>query len=220
MNSTFQTLSKHLPFIFPFLIIFCSSSIAQISADDNNSMEKAQKLLQQRNFNGAIKIYDMIIAKDTDYVAAYVQRGLAKSYAGNNAGAIEDYSHAIQKNGNDISALWNRGTEYRLMGQYQESIADFNKALEIDSLSMHASELYENRGWAKYDAGEYKSSISDFTKAIYRNSKSAHSYYLRGKAKQKLNKLDEACEDWQIAQDLGYQFSEQEIEMFCKKTLR
>ncbi len=123
MNSTFQTLLKHLPFIFPFLIIILFLIICSNITDNNNSMEKAQKLLQQRNFNGAIKIYDMIIAKDTDYVAAYVQRGLAKSYAGNNAGAIEDYSHAIQKNSNNISALWNRGTEYRLMGQYQESIA-------------------------------------------------------------------------------------------------
>lgn len=220
MNSKYQKSLLHLLYIFISIIIVCSPSYAQLSIEDNNSMVMAQELMQQMDFKGAIKIYDTVIVKNPKYAPAYVQRGLAKSYSGNKLGAIEDYNIAIQQDNKSISALWNRGTEYRLLGKYQESISDFDNALEIDSLYTRSSELYENRGWAKYDAGEYESSITDFTKAIYKNAKSAHSYYLRGKAEQKLGKIDEACEDWKVAKSLGYQFGEQEIQMFCNKNVK
>jgi tetratricopeptide (TPR) repeat protein len=202
-------------FIYFLSIIAGLPTFAQISVDDNNTMVVAQELFQKGKFSEAIRTYDSVIEKNNNYVPAYVQRGLAKSYAGDKANAIEDFTIALQKDSNSISALSNRGSEYRMMGKYKESISDFDRALKKDSLSVRSSNFFENRGWAKYDSGQIESSIKDFTNAIYRNTKSAHSYYMRGLAKHKLGKLDEACEDWLLAKVYGFKYVENEIERFC-----
>lgn len=190
---------------------------AQISVEDNNIMYSAQVLFDERKFDEAIKIYDAFISKNEKYVPAYILRGLAKGYAGNELGAIEDFTLAIKIDSNNYSALLNRGSQSRLLKEYKNSIEDYDRVIKIDSVSSRAWIGFENRGWVKHDAGDYEGAINDFTRSIYLNTKAAHSYYLRGLANQKLGNLEHACNDWKLARVYGFKYDNDEIERFCDK---
>ena len=64
-------------------------------------------------------------------VSAYLARGRAHRFQGENQEAIDDYSKAIELSPKDSSGYTNREQVYRSMGKIKEADADFAKAKQL-----------------------------------------------------------------------------------------
>ena len=62
---------------------------------------------------------------------------------------------------------------------------------------------YFDQGVEKYEAGNYQGALADFTKALEINPQNASTYASRGIARELVNDLKGACDDWKKAADFG-----------------
>lgn len=63
---------------------------------------------------------------------------------------------------------------------------------------------YYNSGLQKHQNGYYYDAIDDYTKSIELNPGFVYAYFNRGVAKEKINDLNGACEDYKIAAKMGH----------------
>ena len=68
----------------------------------------------------------------------------------------------------------------------------------------------------KDENGEFEGAIEDYNKAIALNSKNAMAYFNRGNTYFNLGNKTQACEDWNIARELGDETAPQRMEKNCK----
>ena len=72
-----------------------------------------------------------------------------------------------------------------------------------------------NSGVNKYEQGDYQGAIADYTKALKINPKDVISYSNRGIARELVNDLQGACDDWRKAGDLGDERSAEWVNNQC-----
>ena len=70
-------------------------------------------------------------------------------------------------------------------------------------------------GQAYRELNQLDSALKYFNKAIDINKNFAQGYFERGRAKQKNNDLNGACEDWKKASGLGYVDSTNLSKRYC-----
>jgi len=84
-----------------------------------------------QDFNADIIRCTTAIELNPKDVSAYLARGRAHRFQGENQEAIEDYSKAIELSPKDSSGYSNREQVYRSMGKIKEADADFAKAKQL-----------------------------------------------------------------------------------------
>jgi tetratricopeptide (TPR) repeat protein/S1-C subfamily serine protease len=157
--------------------------------------EKANLLIENKQYSAAITICDEIISKQQqDY--AYISRGSAKFALGNKQGAIADYNRAIALNPKYAQAYSNRGGAQYELGNKQEAIDDYNRAI---ALNHKYAQAYQNRGVVQYELGNKREAIADYNRAIALNPKVAGAYFYRGNIKSDLGNKQEAIADYDRA---------------------
>jgi tetratricopeptide (TPR) repeat protein len=85
-----------------------------------------------RDYAGAIEDYNEAIRLDPKYVAAYNNRGIAKSKLQDFVGAIKDYDEAIRLDPKNVNAHLVRGMAKDDMRDYAGAIKDYDEAIRID----------------------------------------------------------------------------------------
>lgn len=126
-------------------------------------------------------------------------------------GAIEGYNKALKTGFNPLSTylkyntyLWRGKSKFQIQ-DYTGAIEDFTKILEITTDDNEKLALYQITG-EPYLVSE---AISYETFGFFRNfSISSQAYFLRGISKHLLNDKIGACQDWENAQDLGYDYND------------
>lgn len=91
---------------------------------------------------------------------------------------------------------------------YEDGVIQYTKALQKD---INNSEIYKKRAGAYFALKKFDKAILDFTSAIDKNPEYlSDMYFMRGLTKSVLEKEDTkgACEDFQKAKQLGYDFSD------------
>lgn len=147
------------------------------------------------NNDRAMRDHDEAIRIDPTYGAAYSNRGNVYSSLGQRERAIQDYNKAIEINPKDAKALNNRGDEYTLIGKYDLALQDLDAAIKIEPNAVRLS----NRCFARAIVGQMQDAISDCNESLRLRSRSAVVHGRRGLAYLKLNKLDEALDDFEAA---------------------
>ena len=112
--------------------------------------------------NKALGYLNKAISLDSNYAAAYGNRGNAWYYKGNYDRAISDFNKAIELNPRIAVAYNNRGTAWRNKGDCDRAISDFSKAIELNP---NYAEPYNNRGNAWFDKGDYDRACSNWQRA-------------------------------------------------------
>ncbi len=87
--------------------------------------------VEEENREAAIDAYDEAIRLKPDNVAAYNNRGNAKSDLGLHAAALADYNEAIRLKPDNAIAYNNRGITQKSLGRLDEAREDYQNALTL-----------------------------------------------------------------------------------------
>lgn len=205
-------------------LIYCISAFLISLAAFNQSADKQALryyndgcyFISTKNFIGAVACLTEAIKRDSDFIQAYENRGVAKYYLNDFAGAITDYNMALKINPNDYNTFGRRGWAKFNLQLYKDAISDFNKAIEGN---WDNPGYYNIRGQAKYRIQDYEGAISDFNKVIKSIScgkdDRSKAYFWRGLVKIDLGQNGSACLDFRESGKLGYVMANELLEIYC-----
>jgi len=109
--------------------------------------------------------------------------------------SIADYSKAVRLNPKFWQAYRNRSQLYYQTKQYDKAIIDLTLALKYADKTS-AINLYDMRAYSYYELGQLKNAITDWTIAVNHLENPSYALLQRAKAKWRLGKKDDACEDY------------------------
>ncbi|UII24060.1 tetratricopeptide repeat protein [Fulvivirga ligni] len=120
--------------------------------------------------------------------------------------AVKAYTDYLHLEPTHIKSLYNRGRAYEELGQHDKAIADFNKVIKEDPLNASAylslaSDFY-------YRLHDYENTIFYAEKALKYNEDNATAHTIKGKAFQKLGKLEEAMSAYNDAISVDKEFAD------------
>lgn len=217
-------------------LLFLLISLMFFSCDFSSSktyLAQAGKYENKNEFKMAIKVLDKAIAKDENYLPAYINRAVDKAMLGDYKSAISDYDIVLQKDTNNTLALLNRGKNKHRLYNYLGAIEDFNKAIKTKGSEIAYLEIMPNspiesgyecsmesirleRGISLYFIHDLKGAYSDVQFCIEKNFEPAVALYFRGIISLSANKKAEGCSDLHRALTMGNPDAAQEIRRYCK----
>lgn len=165
----------------------------------------------------SVKHYTEAILLKSDYVLAYVNRGIAHYNLKEYRDAIKDYRKAIELRPTFAVAYYNLGNCYREKGKYDEAIEAYNEALKLGLSAADTADAHNNCGTAYYRKGiaywkkaecpqaieAYNKSIEAYNEAIKLKPDGAVPYCNRGEAWLHMEKWEDARTDLITAKDKG-----------------
>jgi len=113
----------------------------------------------------SLTLWNDVIGRRQDIWVAYLNRGLAKSQAGNYKAAIGDFDAALQLNPHSEMALNNRAGCHAYLGNWPEALRDFDGAIQLKP----DSDYFINRGIVKQKMGDFGGALKDFDTVIEQN---------------------------------------------------
>ncbi|MCX6233741.1 MAG: tetratricopeptide repeat protein [Bacteroidetes bacterium] len=179
-------------------------------------LEKAGEKVNQKDYQGAMALYQEVMKMDQNNEIAYNGMGLCKFKLSDRDGALKDLNRAIELKPDYGMAYYNRAVCKFGSSDLQGAIQDYDKAIELMPDFAHA---YVNRGVCKYQLSDLQGAIQDYTKSIELNPTYGIVYFNRGMAKISTKMPDliaSACADFQKALELGYAQSGEAISKYCK----
>ncbi len=168
-----------------------------------------------KQYNEAIRDYNLAIERDSSRAEFYRNRGSAKDNLGDLQGAFGDFSRAIEFYPSYAAAYFDRGgTRFKLKERdYRGAIADFTEAIRIEPSYVEA---YYRRAIVRRITGEHAEAIEDLNHYIQFNPNNDRAYLYRGLSEWELQRRSEACRDWQRASQLGNTQARSLVNQRCK----
>ena len=120
--------------------------------------------------------------------------------------AIAAYTEYLTLEPTHIKSLYNRGRAYEELGQHDKALADFHKIIKEDPLNINAylsitSDYY-------YRQQDFENTIFYAEKILKLNENSPVAHTLKGKAYQKLGKLNEAMAAYNAAISVNKEYAD------------
>jgi len=103
--------------------------------------------------------------------------------------AIAAYTDHLRLNPNDLTTLYNRGRAYQELGKDEKALEDFQKVAKQDPTNVNALLSIANDYFIRLR--DYENAIFFADKVLNQNP-NAMAFTLKGKALQKLGKIDDA----------------------------
>jgi tetratricopeptide (TPR) repeat protein len=206
--------------IFYLISVFIISFAVYSQTDNKKAMEdffNGCDNVFRKNYLGAIADFSWAIKRDSGFLQAYENRGVAKFYIQDYRGAIADYTKALEINPNDYNTFGRRGWAKFYLQDCRGAIADFNKAIEG---SLDAAQYYNARGQAEYYLHDFQEAMADFNRVIKswsgEKNQRSKAFYWRALVKIKLGLKDSGCLDLNKAGKLGYAEAFKVSEIYCQ----
>lgn len=99
---------------------------------------KISKLLNEKNYEEALKLCDDAIKSNSGDSQIYIYRGLTKNNLEKYEEAIEDYEASIKLNPNNPISYYFIGLTKDNLGLYEEAINNYDKAIELNPAHIDA----------------------------------------------------------------------------------
>ncbi|THU38046.1 tetratricopeptide repeat protein [Niastella caeni] len=168
--------------------VICSFSSLCYS---QNYYEEANKAFSSFEFNKAVELFSKSIENKEELAKSYLFRGAAKIFLRQTDEALKDLDQSKQLDPSNVILDYYYGKLYYLKRDAKLAIEYFNKVI---SKAPDAA-AYSERAEAKFQLKDFKGCITDQDAAIIMDSTREYSYALRGFAKVKLKKYEEAVID-------------------------
>jgi tetratricopeptide (TPR) repeat protein len=178
-----------------------AANLPDVSADTpaDSQFTKAVVLMQQGQWEEAVRLLSEVLMHDPRDGEAYQQRALAYLGLGKWKEALTDAEQAVRSSPDDSESFRVRGMAYLDSQQWARAVADFTRYLEAEDVTAadpaRVSRVYYSRGTAYAKDGELSRAIADFTKAIRRWPQWPAPYEARACAYERLGKTKKALAD-------------------------
>lgn len=221
----------HLTYILTTLLLLTGCDFK--SAEDY--LNEAEKLENKGQYEEAIHLLDKAIEKDPEYLGAYINRGADKAALGDYQEAIKDYQKVVELDSDNTLALFNIGNSYKLLEDYSTAIEYYNKAFEtkgggllyidytandfvdLSTFDVPGHEIAYERGLAYYDLDSLPLSVNDMQVCIQKNYMVKESHYMIGACYFKAGQMKKACNEYEIAANMGDKDAQEMIRINCEK---
>ena len=172
-----------------------------IEVDPGNAVLYAHRA-RLKEYSGdnfrAILDYNKAIALAPDKAEFYIQRGQHNEKQNYLPSAIVDFTKAIELDSTNFLSFFERAGVYYRQKKYDDAYADLTRAIAIDS---NQYSLYTGRGALFEVNNEHDKAIKDYSKAISLNPNDYLPYLNRANSLYKLERVDDACNDYVAAQE-------------------
>jgi tetratricopeptide (TPR) repeat protein len=148
---------------------------------------------RRQDYQGAIADFSEVLELNPQYIPAYYNRGLARSFIGQVEEAIADYTQALEFFPEDIEAYNNRGILRSQLGDFEGAIDDYTEALDRNPNKVNA---YYNRALAQVAVGDFPAARSDYDQAILLDPNYVDAYNNRGILRSQLGDFEGAIDDY------------------------
>ncbi len=141
----------------------------------NTYLSRGVALLNDGEFDQAVKQFDRAIGRDAALAAAYLKRARAYCEMERFAEAVADCSKAVDLGSKDAETYVLRAWAYNAQDKYNEAMIDCTEVIE--SLDANNTEAYYHRAFAYNQQGEHALAIADCTAVLDRlgpNAAQAH----------------------------------------------
>jgi len=132
-------------------------------------LNKGKDEMAKKDYNLALYYFNLAIQKDSIYIEAYNERGLAKFNIGDYNGAMKDYKFVIKKDPENAFAYFGMASvKNNYLDDKYGAISDYTKAIDIylkKGNSDRAGLTYFLRASVKKDLGDKKGFMSDMKKS-------------------------------------------------------
>lgn len=140
---------------------------------------KALVLQMARNYDGAIKYYDAVLAVNPAHGDAMSGKASALEKMGLKKESLALLEQAIKVDPRNANAWYNLGVVYASENRYLEALQVYEKAIELDPENPRS---FLNRGAILRKLGRYEEALQSYDRAIKLNPKSPLAYHNKGLA--------------------------------------
>ncbi|WP_416899676.1 MAG: tetratricopeptide repeat protein [Minwuia sp.] len=171
---------------------------------------RGNALEELREYEAAIRDYDLAVRIRPGYTDAIVNRGLTYRRMGDSDRAVEDYDLALTMDPDHRIARINRGYVFLQQDRFPEAIADFDHVLRADPANAFA---LNNRGLAFWELGDMDRAVADFTASLESEPGDPRARQNRGLLYSSMGRDDLAIEDFRTILQVTPGFSEARSEL-------
>ncbi len=186
---------------FALLILICLS--CQTQNDQSEAADfflRGNLLVQNKEFEKAVKMYNEALEKKPDFVDALNNKGMAYLKLNNAEEALIAFEKALSIEPNYTPALFNRSEALFLSKDYKQCISDLE---EVKKTYKDTFYVYTSLGNAFVKLNQQNLAFENYNKAIALNPKSEESYINRGVLNFEKNNLEAAIKDYKKAIELN-----------------
>ena len=149
---------------------------------------------------------------------AWTQIGVSNGNAGKFTISITNFTRAIELDTNFLPAYFCRGQTEFYFKDYHSAISDYGVVINakppVDDVYI-LGKAFNQRGRSKFALKDWSGAIADFDESIKLEPKIGETYFNRGLAKARLEKLTEAIEDYTKAIEMHTDTNMDDI-FFCR----
>lgn len=160
---------------------------------------------QAGNYQAAIEIYDLILAKVPNFAEAHNNRGAILQLMGRYPEALACYDKALALKPDYANCYFNRGFTLRQMSRLEEALASYDKAI---ALNPNHAEALNNRGTLLQSIKRYDDAIGSYDRAIAIKPDFAMAYNNRGVVLMNQGNMPEAEKMFRRALQLKPDFAD------------
>ena len=160
------------------------------------TFDLAEQNHKKNNFNVAQSLYNDVLKKDTNYLAAHNNLGILLNQIGEHQKAINCFQKAIQINPNYESAHNNLGFLLFKKEEYQKAVNCFQKAIQINP---NYTDAFYNLGNTYKKLKEFKKAINCYQETIQINPNYFVAYYNLGNTFREIEDRQKAVNCYQKA---------------------
>ena len=176
---------------------------------------------QVRKMGLMLGVFFILFVTGVIYLAQFMNRLNAEDRyeealrEGKTYGAMLGFSEAIGFDKEYWQAYYQRGLlRMEVQRDYKHAHSDFNAAIRYTDKP--TAPIYYNRGICNFQLNRYSAALSDFNQSIQLDSRIGMAYYLRSLTQLNLKDTTRACQDWQQAVQLGVNFPEDSLAVYCQ----
>jgi curved DNA-binding protein CbpA len=142
------------------------SSITQAISSESTqpAIEKGNELFDAGDYEGALRMYDAVVAKNPDLMQkdVWYNRGIAQNALGHYGDASQSFDHVLALSPGDSLAVAQKGESLLGLGRYDKALDYTNQALAEYS---DAAWIWNNRAVALTKLGQQKEARAAFDNA-------------------------------------------------------
>ena len=160
---------------------------------------------QVRNYNDALQDYAKSYEYDNDNMETIRCRADLYSRMNRNVEALTEYRTYLAKDPTDPAVYEAMANLHMLNGDLDQAIKDTDPALSLENIDpISKAKLNIGKGILYTQKKDYPSAEDCFTRAIALDSNNPYSYYNRGLARIKMNRIQSAASDLISARQKGF----------------